>query len=255
MGWVFASAISKGAIHQESEPCQDAASVVTFWSNGQEGLLAVVSDGAGSAKLSHLGSQRVVEVFVNSVLALVSGENSHESRCGLDSSDASLILHLVQQVIHNLASELKIDILDLSSTLVGLVILNEYAFVMQVGDGAVALFNGSEWVVPVWPQNGEFVNETTFVTSQDASHLMKVKILRGEFEGAIAFTDGLQYLVLDHQKQQVHQPFFQSVWEKVPKSEGWHQGLASWLDSILKSEPVTNKTDDDTTLVVARRWP
>src|SRR4051794_20412293 len=67
MHWMTLGESATGTSHVAREsPCQDAFRVVTFGENG-EWLVIAVSDGAGSASLSEIGSTFVCDEFVQRV--------------------------------------------------------------------------------------------------------------------------------------------------------------------------------------------
>src|SRR5262245_33865206 len=67
--WSWVGACSTGSSHFKSgTTCQDHAGCLEIASEGSRALLAVVSDGAGSAEHASLGSHIVVQGFVRCVL-------------------------------------------------------------------------------------------------------------------------------------------------------------------------------------------
>jgi hypothetical protein len=94
-----------------------------------------------------------------------------------------------------------------------------------------------------------------------------VRRIHTPIESLALFTDGIQYLVLDHSTKKPHRPFFDALWRQLdlasnrvsvgaPSASSLHQGTVSrWLDTMLASPMVTTKTDDDTCIVIARRLP
>jgi hypothetical protein len=70
--WGWVGACSTGSSHFKSgTPCQDYAACVEVTSGASHSLVAVVSDGAGSAEHASLGSHIVVQTFARCVVGHV----------------------------------------------------------------------------------------------------------------------------------------------------------------------------------------
>jgi hypothetical protein len=69
---------------------------------------------------------------------------------------------------------------------------------------------------------------------------------------AAGFTDGIQALALNFAAKCVHVPFFESMLAALRECDD-ETSLLSPLISFLSSERVNQRTDDDKTLVLARR--
>jgi hypothetical protein len=197
-----------------------------------------VSDGAGSAKHAHEGAAIACQTFLDLAVPIFSG--SIEPPC---------LLASIQDKIPKAQHE------SHSCTFVGAVAGPKGALIIQIGDGAcvVKLATSGEFSIPIWPEETEFLNHTFFVTMADAEEHLRVYRLEEPIAEVALMTDGLQHLVLDLKTRQPHQPFFNSVFERL-SSEPEHDIKASWwLERTLASDPVTKRTDDDTSIVIARR--
>ena len=127
--------------------------------------------------------------------------------------------------------------------------------VAQVGDGlAVATLDGLEWFLAVTPQRGEYANETYFLTQPGSLPPVDVRMYAERMEAVAVMTDGLLRLVLDLNRNQPHQPFFQPLLAFAAQVSDAEAGAAQ-LSAFLSSERVCARTDDDKTLVLATRPP
>src|SRR5260370_22715920 len=98
---------------------------------------------------------------------------------------------------------------DLATTLVLVVATPEFVVAAEVGDGAVvARDEGGSIVTLTVPQSGEYLNETTFLTSPDAVETAQTTIWQGAAIGLAALTDGLQMLALSMPGGAPHIQFF-----------------------------------------------
>jgi hypothetical protein len=145
---------------------------------------------------------------------------------------------------------------DLACTLVGAVILLHKALFFQCGDGAIIAGIDGQYEAVFWPDAGEFVNCTYFVTDDDAfSHLRFQSMDEPPSEVGV-FTDGLQRLALSFGDKTVFAPFFTPMFSRLKSATSEeYAGFNKALDAFLDSPPVNERTDDDKTLVLAVHVP
>jgi hypothetical protein len=69
------------------------------------------------------------------------------------------------------------------------------------------------------------------------------------------FSDGLENLVLNKTSRTVHAPFFDSMFPSVRRSQagGPDAALGRDLEKYLSTPTVTDRTNDDKTLILATR--
>lgn len=252
--WSFAHAVRTGAVHSDGEG-QDRFAIA----EAGDSLVLCVSDGAGSARLGGPGAEVASRAFLDAFLPPA------KRRKKITDAEVREAFVAVRIALREEALELGVPIEDLSCTLVGAVVTPKEALFLQVGDGAGVVRFGEQYEVAIWPQGSEVVNETTFITSAEAEKSLLIR--RTPPPDAVAlFTDGIQYLVLDHVTRQPHQPFFDAIFrqlERAPdlvaagsakaKYHGESAPVSQWLEAMLASPMVTTKTDDDTCLVLAMR--
>jgi hypothetical protein len=74
------------------------------------------------------------------------------------------------------------------------------------------------------------------------------------FEEIALFTDGLQNLVLSFSQKKAHTGFFRPIFEALKKDTGLEFfGSSSHLSSFLLHREISERSDDDKTLVLAVR--
>lgn len=236
MPWVYAAASRAGAVHGEGHAGDDAFAAAVVG----DVLVAAVADGAGGARHGGLGARTAVQAFLTAAPVVP------ESR----------LVDVVKTSLCHAADLHGCPVGDLATTLVAVVAGPMKSLFLQVGDGASVCRPAGEeaYRTVIWPQFSEFVNTTTFVTDVEAVARSQQTRLACPVHDICLTTDGLQYLVLDFKNKQPHQPFFQSVCRRVGVEvhEGEDRRASQWIGDMLASAPVTTKTDDDTTLLVAR---
>jgi len=236
-----------GTSHLKGQlPCQDYSDYLRCQIGGESALVVGVSDGAGSAAFSHLGSQEAVGALLRQA-ASCERPVADISREDVQAWFSNALSHL-----KSVAEREKIETKDLACTVLVAVLSERHAVFAQIGDGAwIAESNGVFGAV-TWPQNGEFANETKFVTSPDALDSIQFQKCSGPLTAAAGFTDGIQALALNLAAKSVHAPFFQPMFAALGECDD-ETSLLSPLISFLSSDRVNERTDDDKTLVLARR--
>jgi protein phosphatase 2C-like protein len=255
--WRYALSSVIGTSHVRSgDPCQDAGACEVIESNEGDVLVAVACDGAGSAKLSQIGSDKTSRFVLRRVTELL---NAGLPVIGLSRDLAICLVLDAQEHLRATAEKARAMPRDLACTLVVAVIAPDAATFFQVGDGVVIVGPRSEpvnefsWVF--WPERGEYANTTTFVTDESVSeHLQHESSLNGIDEVAV-LTDGIQSLVLDYKEHAAHAPFFGRVMAPLRTRADWGhaEDLSSALAAYLDSRSINDRTDDDKTLILASR--
>lgn len=251
MNWRFAAAKAQGTSHLRDDlPCQDAYDCLIVPHGAANALLVTVSDGAGSASLGAAGAAHICATSST----LVSS--------GLDAAPAGeawLRAHVeqVRASVLEEAARLERPPREFAATLLVAVLGPDWSAFAQVGDGAMVTSEPGtgEWSWLFWPQRGEYANTTSFLTDSNALDNLEVAFLKHGQQELAVFTDGLQHLVLDYAAQSVHSPFFERMIQPVRSSDadGEDVELCRGLEMYLRSDTVTQRADDDLTLVLASR--
>jgi hypothetical protein len=249
MTWRIAAASVIGTSHTKTGlPCQDSVHVRLIETLHGPILISAVSDGAGSAAHSEIGSRAAVTAA--SCLA----ENYFGSGGTLSSIERGTALSWlaqVQSVISNLATEAGIPVREFACTLMVAMVGAASSAFLQVGDGAMVVREpGDEgWSYVFWPQHGEYVNSTNFVTSSDASTVMEFAVTHRNIESFSCFSDGIESLVPHYATKAVHDPFFNAMIAPVRDSsangmdEKLSEGLVAYLSSDRVISPPLHQLD------------
>jgi hypothetical protein len=147
-----------------------------------------------------------------------------------------------------------LDLGDFASTLLTAIVGREATVFSQIGDGAIVFNDGSGYQTAVWPQSGEYVNTTYFLTGADWTERLGFRSVSGVVEELALLTDGLQPLALHYASRSVHAPFFDPMLAALRQAP-CPEGLEGPLRLFLASPSVNDRTDDDKTLMLATRRP
>lgn len=253
-GWRIAAASALGTSHARfGTPCQDAHIVKTFADNdGEEVLVVVVSDGAGSAVKAEVGSWLTCSTVAEAAeVYLIKGGKVRDISLGV----ALSWVGKVQRAISLRAEDDGCVLRDYACTMLVAVVGVDAAAIMQIGDGATVASDDAGWRWVHWPQHGEFANMTNFVTETGVEEKLAFDLCRRRVDEVAVFSDGIERLVLHEASKMVFTPFFNRMFPAVRALEagGVDSRLSTSLRDYLDSKTINERTDDDKTLVLATR--
>lgn len=253
MTWRYVDAVAVGTSHRDAaSPCQDrCACAVVRARDGGDVFVTIVSDGAGSASCAEHGAQLVCDTLVDVVRGAVA-ECSDLDRIA-DEIIRSWFLG-VREDLRALARAADTDIREYAATALLAIAGERQTLCARIGDGGIVLRRAPDapFEVALWPDGGEYANQTFFITDDTAADHIAIARFDGAYD-VIAFSDGLQHLALEQATRSAFTPFFSPLVATVrstPNGDGTlHADLAAYLDSA----PVNARTADDKSLVVGCR--
>lgn len=145
-----------------------------------------LADGAGSAKLSGDGAQTVVTAGCE--FAIAHFKSRQASRQDFD--ERALHEHLIKRLLET-ATRVGCELQDLASTFLCVVVTESFFVAAQIGDGVIGALCDDDLETVTFPDNGEFANVTTFVTSKSA--VSAIQTVSGDIDsytGFILMSDG-----------------------------------------------------------------
>jgi hypothetical protein len=137
---------------------------------------------------------------------------------------------------------------DLACTLLIVIATPDGIAAMQIGDGFITVRypeTSPQLLFP--PDKGEYINETTFVTSSNALTEMRVIVQPRQPEFICASTDGLERLAIQVSDWTPFAPFFNPLEQYLRETENLEES-DEYLMSFLNSDRLNARTDDDKTL-------
>ena len=247
--WQVAAASACGTSHTRiGLPCQDTH----CWEVVEDYILvAAVADGAGSAPLAEIGAAIASRAAIQTIRLQLHNLPLPDQDAGYRSllTDA---IRATQAAVETEAQSRGVEARDLATTLILLLATPQVIAAIQVGDGAVVAGDGAGNIVSITrPQLGEYINETTFITSSDAIETAQVNIRWGPVTYIAALSDELQMLALKMPEGTPHAPFFSSIFQFLSDTTDTMEAQAE-LEVFLGSARVTERTDDDLTLLLAK---
>lgn len=245
--WCVVAASVTGSSHKKRlQPCQDAHG----WEILPDGILvAAVADGAGSAALGELGAQiaatEAVDAIAKSLATLTPIDDTEWELFFIDA------LKETQKLLATEAAIRDVSLRDLASTLILVVAQRDLVAAIQVGDGVVVVGDREGKAIALTtPQYGEYLNETTFLISESAIETAQFQIWQGTPAHIAMLSDGLQMLALKMPDGTPYQPFFAPLFQFMSAQMNPKEAKKQ-LEAFLRSPKVTERTDDDLTLLLA----
>jgi hypothetical protein len=247
--WRYVDGYAVGTSHLESNiPCQDRCEVGVL-GDGRF-VVAVLADGAGSAPCAERGAEVTCAALMDAIT------NELEGAHDLARVNDDVVRSWYAAARAQLAGEADRhdhELRDYAATALVCVAGDDATICVQLGDGGIVVRPpGDPFVPALWPENGEYANQTYFVTDDDA--LERVSIARfGRVDDVVVFSDGISRLALDHASRSAHGPFFEPLTRTVRESERSRVQLSAELDAYLASDAINARTDDDKALCIATR--
>lgn len=182
--WISTNVAIQGSSHIKScTPCQDYVdSVIT-----EKGGAIVLSDGAGSAKYSNVGSEISCSAlfdYISERFDELYNGNAHEIKLN--------IIHRIRTRLGIAAKNRSTKKDDFASTLLFVAIENDKFVCGHLGDGVIGYITLDNSVeVLSKPENGEFANTTFFTVSKNYQrHLRLIKGSTKEVKAFFLMSDG-----------------------------------------------------------------
>jgi serine/threonine protein phosphatase PrpC len=254
MAWRAVVRSSIGTRHQKQQlPCQDYGSYCII--NNNDVIVGAVADGAGSAQFSEVGAKlavyKVLTIFRE--IALSSPQGKRLSPPLTIEEAKVLFAKIVKEVVATLEEQAiaeSYSFNDLACTLLVFLATPHWLAAMQIGDGfIVAGLEGEEHKLLFQPDKGEFVNQTTFVTSPNALDEMQVDVIVGKQKFICASTDGLEKVAIQMSDWTPFPPFFKPLEQYLQETTNPEQD-DEYIQKFLDSERLNARTEDDKTLLL-----
>ena len=240
--WLGASRSVVGSSHKSTGlPCQDASAIKHV---GNRTILAI-ADGAGSAKYAEQGAN----IAVHNILSEISS-NLKPIR-EINDDDCAIWLAKIVEKLQDEANQTNSEIGDYATTLLFAIFEGNEAFFWQLGDGAWVVDTGEKIESATWPQNGEYINQTYFITTPQAEEEWQSKYC-DKIKAAIGFTDGIEFLCLDFTAKAPVPQFTGKILSFLKQSDS-ETVVGEQIEMLLNSPLVEERTDDDKTLAAVWR--
>lgn len=258
-GWAIVGASRRGKTHAHEGSHRDDSFAFDFingWS------ILAVADGAGSCRLSRVGSKISCFKAVESLKTCLTDFKVAEIE-GLEIPDQKDLLQLKDflknamksaiQAVNEEAAKRKIENNLLSTTLL-LVVHHAWGnknivASIQVGDGAISIWHeGKSVTILGAADSGIYASETTFITSNEIENELDYRVffaIKPGVNAVAAMTDGVADDFFPYDK--VMPEMFEELCENVLESDNPGETLLKWLAYERRG------SFDDRTIVMLHR--
>ncbi len=248
MRWKVFFASAAGKYHLATNtPCQDSGHYVAI----DDLLVAAVCDGAGSSSEGHVGSDffatKVTELVAQSIR---SGRFAKDTES--DYRDGLLaVIEDVRLQMREIALSRQLQLRDFACTLVGCIISKGKGCFFHIGDGFAIFLRDTGESVLSHPENGEYADETYFVTDDAWKEHLRVTSICNISRGCLIglMSDGASPFAINRLKTGFYRPFIDPVVTFLSKATE-HNGNQA-LMNVLEDEKTLAITPDDKALLLA----
>lgn len=231
-----------GALHKaKGLPCQD---YYCSKSLGRK-TVAVVSDGAGSAKFGKLGAKVICETICNTLLRSNIGNVQKDVENAIRTAREKLIFHRYNK------SKSEAELVNFSATIVGFFCHNGRGVFFHIGDGAALAFASGKFdnFTISEPENGAYSCETYFYTMTEWQECLRFT----PFENAnrvILMTDGVTGFVFSDDFYKIRQNFLIPIIQYLEKEKNKKHALSALHNTLNDTKAQRINPDDKTILWV-----
>ena len=259
MGWRSLSRSVIGTRHQRNNlPCQDAGDHRRFG----EVVIGAIADGAGSAAHSEIGATLAVKStldYLSNLETWLQPTQNPQWPTLTQPPSQGQVKRLCERTLTKVRSDLQqqatqngYGLETLACTLLGFVATPHWLAAMQIGDGFMVVSTPSQSHQLMFaPDKGEFVNQTTFVTSSSAYQDLQVRVMPGNPQFICAATDAFERLAMHLPQWEPSPAFFKPLEEYLDETPIPEQDDA-YIMGFLESDYLNKQTDDDKTLLLCR---
>ena len=245
-GWrVFGASVVGKSHLDKGVPCQDAHAHLAVG----ESLVAVVCDGAGSARHSELGAQFVATTLAQALaLQLQQGAGIAQLHDGMLLESMIQVRGALEEMADNHGAVLD----DYATTVVGAVMGPSVGVFFHLGDGVgvAQLDDGGELIS--LPANGEYANETYFLSGERWRDQLRLLTIPRSVRGLVLMSDGCMPFAMSKHNAALYAPFMDAVQNYLCGVDDVAAGNQALAQTLL--DPRTQQiTGDDKTLLLALR--
>ena len=239
---VIATKITGGLHLAKQKPCQD---FYQYACSGNK-LVAVVSDGAGSAVYGKIGAKIICETLVN-VLINTPLKNTKEAVVkAINMARARLVIHRLNK------SKSEREILNFSATIVGVVYHKNRGIFFHIGDGAGIALNASQYedFIASRPENGNFSCETFFYTMDDWKDSLRFTSF-DNVDTIFLMSDGLTNFAFSPDFKRIEKGFLLPINNFLAQDISKQKAVRALINTL--NTPIAKRLNsDDKTLLWAR---
>ena len=254
MTWKYISSSVTGKAHSDrNEPGQDYCRSCIIGKAGKEFFIGLAADGAGSTTDGGTGAEIACDTIYEYIVDTLEKKDDISL---ITEPDITGWVTGARESIDACAEKKGKMPGDYACTCLGSVVGRDHALFFQIGDGGIVVNSDNGYRTIFWPEQGEYINSTCFLSDVLYREHLNIAFMDCSFDEIALFTDGLQNLVLSFYQKKAHTGFFKPIFEALKNNtdQGFF-GSSPQLSSFLLHQKISERNDDDKTLVLAVRVP
>lgn len=235
---VIAASIKGTRNRLRNVSCQD------HFAHSQSGknFIAIISDGAGSAKYAKIGAriacETIVDLLKNANMKNIKKEVHHAIKVARE------------KILYHRLNKKKEDLSDFAATIVGLVFNEKYGGIFfHIGDGAAIAFKDKEYenFIISKPDNGDFACETFFYTMPDWQSSLRFTHFE-KLNSFILMSDGLTNFAFANDYQDLEDKFIIPISNFLDNEKTKYKAVDALTKTISNPKAERINPDDKTFL-------
>lgn len=238
---VIASSVT-GLYHRTRDlPCQD---YYKYCRRGKK-MVAVVSDGAGSAKHGKIGARIICQTLCDLLIGAPFNDIRQKIIDAIEIARQKILLHRFNK------SKDENGLVDFAATVVGVVFCQNKGLFFHIGDGAgIALFAPHmQKTIISRPENGIFSCETFFYTMDDWKDCLRFTPFCGA-KSIMLMTDGVTGFAFKNDFAEIENGFIEPINSFLTQETNVPRALRA-LNNTLSTPQANRLNPDDKTFLWA----
>jgi hypothetical protein len=248
MKWKVFFASATGKYHLDrNAPCQDSG----HYDVVNDCFVGVVCDGAGSAREGQAGAEFISKKVTGLIADAIRSGGFPTSSSPDYLAFIAPLLASARTELEAMAHEQDLEPRDYACTLVGCIASRDGGFFFHIGDGVAVHQRGDGESVLSQPENGEFADQTYFITDDYWEAHLRLTPLSEVNRGCLIglMSDGSSPFVINRLRTGFYRPFIDPVMKFL--SDASESAGSQALKNLLESEKTFEITPDDKTLLLA----
>ncbi len=234
---ILASSVTGSYHRSKNLPCQD------YFKHKQcgEKIVAVISDGAGSAKFGKIGAKIVCDTLCDILISTSAKDIKQKIISAIEVARNKLILHRFNKSKH------ENGIIDFAATLVGVYYHKNKGIFFHIGDGAAIAFINSSNTVISQPENGIFACETYFYTMDDWKDSLRFTTFE-KADSLMLMTDGVTNFAFKNDYEEIETGFVNPINIFLHNEKNKNKALRALNNTLANPKALKINPDDKTFL-------
>ena len=234
---IIASSIT-GSYHKaRNMPCQDNYK----YKKTKSKIVAIVSDGAGSAKYGHIGAKIICNTMCDILINASFTDIKQKIIDAISIARDKLTLHRFNK------TKDEQGLIDFAATLVGVYYNNGKGLFFHIGDGAAIAFMNDNSTTISQPENGIFACETYFYTMEDWKDSLRFTNFK-KANNLMLMTDGVTGFAFKNDYEDIETKFLYPINSFLQNTPNKSKALRA-LNNTLSNPKASKINPDDKTLL------